>query len=789
MKMARLPDILWKLFFAWICSACLTQLILPLLNLPAGWLFQMSIMLVFILVLASLTWGRYNLLAGLVLLLLTAATLWLTQRQWLPRRGWSVLISQIQDSGSWAWDFLQGYTGGTPAQLSALALAICLLAAAAAYLLIARFNIPLLTTTAVVTVFILARDLPAATLYGWIFPAGVVAIASWGRKQHKTYRFLRSLKQEAQTRFMLQAIPAAVTALILALLMTPLIPANLIHSRDLEGLVDDLTSMRNGMTWDQQNIPDFNLAQSGYYPLIDRLGGPAVLSDQAVLEVNGTTEALLLRGSISQTYDGHRWIADQDDTYYRYGSQLWPNEQTDIFNLDLPDYAAAGLAKEQLVKTETVRWSPLNTPTRIVFLAGRPISIDLEEDDPFLVYFRSSGQLFSKYWLQPRQVVRQKVDLLQTQQTDFSDAVRQIQAKLPAGEESIPGQIQIDCLQIPALPDYMPGGQVYDLVESLVGEEQDPYQKVLILRRYLNQTCTYNLSVSIPPADVDFVTWFIQTKEGYCVYFATALAMMCRLAGVPARYIEGYFVPGAEEALDIRVVTGKQAHAWTEIYLAGVGWLAVDATPGTEITQPDPDPNATPKPKPTAKPTSGPTSAATPTAAPRATPRPTPAPGSFAAILQSLISPWWLLLLLLLPMIYSIRSARRLKRQHDPAQVNRRWPDRRQAAAFYWSECKDLLAALGTVRRPGETPSAFVRRQCEIGSWLTGRNETLALVTGALEKLLYGRQTPEPGEIAAMAGIYDVLEKTLKQNSFWPRYFIKRILMPRRHGQKGRFML
>ena len=77
-------------------------------------------------------------------------------------------------------------------------------------------------------------------------------------------------------------------------------------------------------------------------------------------------------------------------------------------------------------------------------------------------------------------------------------------------------------------------------------------------------------------AGEDFVSWFLlESKEGYCSYFASAMTVMCRIAGVPARYVEGYYIsPVNGEA----IVTGKNAHAWVEVYLNGIGWTAFDPT-------------------------------------------------------------------------------------------------------------------------------------------------------------------------------------------------------------------
>ena len=720
----RLPSIVLRLLYAWIFSLGLSQIILRLMRLPADWLAPALAALALLILLALLTWSRYNLLALLSLLLLCVLF-------YVPTRGFRLslldaeeLLTGLRGWLTWANDWIWGYAVGSPAQLSVLALLVSLLTAGLSYLFIARFSIAFPAVLAVVATAVLARDLPAATVYFWLAPPAVVALTVQARNQKKTLRFLKERRLAAQTRLTLQATPVAALALALALLLSPLVPAGMIHSRGLEGFVDDLTSLWSGIRWENTDMPDFSLMQAGYYPLIDRLGGPVLLSDQAVLEVSGTTEALLLRGSVSQVYDGHNWQQDPDRSFYRFDSPLWQTEQHDVFDLNLPSLAPPDPEPALVYRTVRYYWTPLNMATRIIFTAGRPLSIQTVVDQPFQVYFRPSGQLFSKYWLQPHQQILMETRLLQTELSGFARTVRQIQDGLDAGQRQIPAAISQRYLQMPALPEYETGGFMSSLVASLTEGIGDPYQRVLILRQYLRQNCQYNLTVSVPPADMDFVTWFLQTREGYCVYFATALAMMCRLAGIPARYVEGYYAPGASETEEKRVLTGMNAHAWTEVYLAGIGWTAVDATPGAASTQPDPDQTPSPTPKPSPNP-SGQAASPSPAVSRPAGPSATPAPAGVDWALTGMRLARWLLLLLLLllpvlPAVFAIRSYRQLKRNHDRSWLSDRLKDRRIRACFYWIEMKKILSVLGIARRPGETVNFFLFRLQEADSWLAG---------------------------------------------------------------------
>jgi len=104
------------------------------------------------------------------------------------------------------------------------------------------------------------------------------------------------------------------------------------------------------------------------------------------------------------------------------------------------------------------------------------------------------------------------------------------------------------------------------------------YEKAVILEQWLKENCTYTLEPDIPPEDQDFVIHFLETREGYCVYYATAMAIMARYLGIPSRYVTGYALLEGDKEYNRYIATSATAHAWTELYFYGVGWLTFDST-------------------------------------------------------------------------------------------------------------------------------------------------------------------------------------------------------------------
>ena len=81
-------------------------------------------------------------------------------------------------------------------------------------------------------------------------------------------------------------------------------------------------------------------------------------------------------------------------------------------------------------------------------------------------------------------------------------------------------------------------------------------------------------------------TFLTVTHEGYCVQFASSLALLLREAGIPARYVEGYIASGmynnrGEDAVSRYKTTVRDAdaHAWVEVWYDGIGWVQYEATP------------------------------------------------------------------------------------------------------------------------------------------------------------------------------------------------------------------
>jgi hypothetical protein len=107
------------------------------------------------------------------------------------------------------------------------------------------------------------------------------------------------------------------------------------------------------------------------------------------------------------------------------------------------------------------------------------------------------------------------------------------------------------------------------------------------LETRLKQEFDYTLHVDMGNASDPLVGFLTQTKRGHCEYFASAMALLARAGKIPTRVVGGYRVHELNPIGGYHVVREKNAHAWIEAYIDGVGWRTIDPTPAVEVFLPE----------------------------------------------------------------------------------------------------------------------------------------------------------------------------------------------------------
>ena len=121
--------------------------------------------------------------------------------------------------------------------------------------------------------------------------------------------------------------------------------------------------------------------------------------------------------------------------------------------------------------------------------------------------------------------------------------------------------------------------QARALAQQLFAQSNsDPLRYIQALERWINQT-EFRYTLSPPRLNTNRIDEFLfDTKAGFCEHYSSSFTFMMRAAGVPARVVAGYQGGELSRGGNVWEVRQKDAHAWTEVWLDGQGWVRVDPT-------------------------------------------------------------------------------------------------------------------------------------------------------------------------------------------------------------------
>ncbi|MGO4299870.1 transglutaminase family protein [Leifsonia sp. RAF41] len=310
--------------------------------------------------------------------------------------------------------------------------------------------------------------------------------------------------------------------------------------------------------------------------------------------------------------------------------------------------------------------------------------------------------------------------------------------QLKAAGGLVPEDVQHDLFLPPNTPAI-----IEQTALKATGDALTEYDKAVALQDYFrDNSFVYSTQTPLKQGfDGDgtrVIAKFLEVKSGYCVHFASAMALMARTLGIPSRVAEGY-LPGATSGGTATnpgeyTVTSDDLHAWPELYFAGVGWVPFEPTVGRgtvpDYTRPQTDAAA---PAPTSTSTSG--------AAPRALVPTDPAnlSGSAAFTGQSSAQPIatgigvgiLVLAVLLVPAVW-----RRMRRRRRLRELTDEWG----GASLVWDELRDTVRDLGWMAPATETPRVFAGRVAAAVAGTPGEEAVMRLL-GELERDAYGPPT------------------------------------------------
>lgn len=547
------------------------------------------------------------------------------------------------------------------------------------------------------------------------------------------------------------ALPIAAVSVGVALTMTPLMgevsPALQQFGRAVRSTVADYLMFSEARTL-------YSVQLDGYQGQSGRLGGDANPSDFPIMSVK-TDTPLLLRGAIKREYTGSSWVDSSVNSRSLFISPLRRTLRNQVFGLSQPSSEELAAAPEGLIEEVDVEVEFLSRGTSTLFTPHRLTHLNVDGD--MIAYFNSPGEVFITRTVRAGDAYSFTALIPDAYSPDMDEYL------LGLVGDGLPSTLD-SYLQLPSTLST----DVYDLTYSIIHGYSTPYQKARAIEDYLKSNCAYTLAPGEVPEGKDLVSYFLlEHRAGYCTYFASAMGVMARIAGIPSRYVEGYLVQ-PDESGETEVI-GKNAHAWVELYFEGFGWLSFDPTPDDEPHQvaptPEPEqpevaptPTATPTPTPSLEPMPSelpPEPTQQPDSQPSVEPEPEPEPDSDQppAISAWLIALIAVLMLLILAAIVALRLY-----VTTPRHAARRAQTSADRLMVYYRAVLTVLEMQGQVPASGETPAAFAAR-------LEGDRQAaqaFAALTEAVVRAQYAGQQVTPDMCAAGVAAYAAAVKSLR---------------------------
>jgi transglutaminase-like putative cysteine protease len=144
---------------------------------------------------------------------------------------------------------------------------------------------------------------------------------------------------------------------------------------------------------------------------------------------------------------------------------------------------------------------------------------------------------------------------------------------LKADRSVMPERLARIYLQLPELPP-----RVRALAERVTAGAPDNYEKVRALEAYLRANYTYTLEPQ-SGGETPLEDFLFRTRAGHCEYFASALVVLTRSVGIPARMVNGFLGGELNPVGGYYIVRQKDAHSWVEVWFGRQGWVRFDPTP------------------------------------------------------------------------------------------------------------------------------------------------------------------------------------------------------------------
>lgn len=361
--------------------------------------------------------------------------------------------------------------------------------------------------------------------------------------------------------FLMYGVVFSGLIILLAWLIPPTAPGPQWFSGLFDRVRDPWTNIQQDVTRAFSTVKSpANSAPTTYFSNTLSMGGPIRLGSRPVFDVE-SEQGRYWRVVTFDKYTGTGWITTADTSASFLASD--PRLKTPPMGM------RRGISQtvEVLLPTDN-----------LVVSASQPLRVSEPVDARFSVVKGSGDDTFvDLHSLRLDRPVTQGLKYEVASSLSGAD-----EESLRAASNNVPAYVRERYLQLPAeLP-----ARVRALATQITRGATNNYDRARAIEQYLRQNIQYNDTVQAAPAGRDGVDYLLFDRpEGYCNYYASAMAVLARAVGIPARVSSGYAVARSDDGLFH--INESNAHSWPELYIGDLGWIEFEPTASRpEIARP-----------------------------------------------------------------------------------------------------------------------------------------------------------------------------------------------------------
>jgi transglutaminase-like putative cysteine protease len=302
------------------------------------------------------------------------------------------------------------------------------------------------------------------------------------------------------------------------------------------------------------SLNSYGITTNDAYQDTMQLGGARNPGNRLIMDIQ-------VPGPVGSIY----WQGVVLDTYH--SERGWSNStQTTILNLPTEGRLSQPDLSARVPFTQTVVNYTPNSGT--IYAASQFIATNKQT---FVdVGSVLNGEVQAINWIRSRYVLRPGDSYTVISNVSVAD-----KTSLRTASTGYPQWVRDRYLQVPETLT----AETRALAAELAASYDNPFDKAIAIRDYLRANIAYNDQIDAPPPGVEPIHYMLfENQQAYCTYYASAMAMMLRSEGIPARIVNGYAMGEyVAESTGYRV-RSNNAHTWVEVYFPRYGWIIFEPT-------------------------------------------------------------------------------------------------------------------------------------------------------------------------------------------------------------------